>query len=198
MDAGKTNLKKMICCINAASWYDLFSFFFSKLIVGVILGSHASSIYRGDGSCAWFSMDTQESQASCFIESLLWSIYMLSVGQDPHFMAPWGLGHPSYVYKTASKTIPPGLVPFVASFWKQEQFLHHVWKRGLRAGSSCCGSATWTAWSEEFSYCVAHRMQQCSLGVLEKQRLLQSGKKSFAKMSARSVLGRKWSWITWN
>ena len=85
--------------------------FFSKLIVGVILGSHASSIYRGDGSCAWFSMDTQESQASCFIESLLWSFYMLSVGQDPHFMAPWGLGHPSYVYKTASKTIPPGLVP---------------------------------------------------------------------------------------
>ena len=95
-----------------------FLFFFSKLIVGVILGSHASLIYRGDGSCAWFSMDTQESQASCFIESLLWSIYMLSVGQDPHFMAPWGLGHPSYVYKTASKTIPPGLVP-ASSNWIQ-------------------------------------------------------------------------------
>ena len=59
--------------------------------------------------------------------------------------------------------------------------------RGWRAGL-CCASATWTAWSEEFeefSYCVALCSTQDATvspwRLLEKQRLLQSGKNPLPK-----------------
>ena len=71
--------------------------------------------------------------------------------------------------------------------------------RGWRAGL-CCASATWTAWSEEFeefSYCVALCSTQDATvspwRLLEKQRLLQSGKNPLPKLSARSALGVPWA-----